>query len=374
MPVLISPDRPACRSAGALAGECGGARRVHPAPPRAARRAARRSRRQGCDGSGLYYRAVRIAPAGAQCRRFGRGRRLEKGGGSRRSARAAPQGGYHFRAGVGCVQLGRTLPTLSPKVVARLHSASKLLVLRRKEAPPNPVSPGSTTAVVAGDDPEEEEGEGGPRLPTPRASSLLLTDWSEAASRPGTTSGETASIARTHRRSTAVNESHSFRGAAVVSRSSQPSATCSMSTPSGSRRHRSTISPAINTDSRGHSSHPAAQIGSARPGACTQPEAEERITLPSAAGGVRRRAAMRKSLRLGCVGHYSRRAANMSGEALAWTATAPSFLALGPHESAVRTVTFCCLGVFKTCKNATLILQQIAMFVHVDVRVRCPWQ
>ena len=247
-----------------------------------------------------------------------------------------------FRAGVGCVQLGRTLPTLSPKVVARLHSASKLLVLRREEAPPNPVSPGSTTAVVAGDDPEEEEGEGGPRLPTPRASSLLLTDWSEAASRPGTTSGETASIARTHRRSTAVNESHSFRGAAVVSRSSQPSATCSMSTPSGSRRHRSTISPAINTDSRGHSSHPTAQIGSARPGACTQPEAEERITLPSAAGGVRRRAAMRKSLRLGCVGHYSRRAANMSGEALAWTATAPSFLALGPHESVVRTVTFCC--------------------------------
>uniref|UniRef100_A0A7S3WYI0 Uncharacterized protein n=2 Tax=Emiliania huxleyi TaxID=2903 RepID=A0A7S3WYI0_EMIHU len=77
------------------------------------------------------------------------------------------------------------------KVVARLHSASKLLVLRREEAPPNPVSPGSTTAVVAGDDPEEEEGEGGPRLPTPRASSLLLTDWSEAASRPGTTSGET---------------------------------------------------------------------------------------------------------------------------------------------------------------------------------------
>ena len=197
-----------------------------------------------------------------------------------------------FRAGVGCaVQLGRTLPTLSPKVVARLHSASKLLVLRREEAPPNAASPGSTTAVEAGDDPEDE-GEGGARLPTPRASSRLLTDWSEAASRPGTTSGETASIAR-HRRSTAVNESHSFRGAAVVSRSSQPSATCSMSTPSGSRRHRSTISPAINTDSRGHSSHPAAQIGSARPGACTQPEAEERVTLPSAAGGLRRRAAMR---------------------------------------------------------------------------------
>jgi len=27
---------------------------------------------------------------------------------------------------------------------------------------------------------------------------------------------------------------------------------------------------------------------------------------------------MRKSLRLGCVGHYSRRASNMSGEAIAW--------------------------------------------------------
>jgi len=226
------------------------------------------------------------------------------------------------------------------KVVARLHSASKLLVLRREEAPPNPVSSGSTTAVVAGDDPEEEEGEGGPRLPTPRASSLLLTDWSEAASRPGTTSGETASIARTHRRSTAVNESHSFRGAAVVSRSSQPSATCSMSTPSGSRRLSSTRR--LHATRGGRTDHSSERCGG-------RPEAGGDEEVPPSR--------MRRSLFAPRFQHEWR------GDRVA------HFLALGPHESAVRNVTFCCLGVLlytlssaasSVCRlQAQVILQQI---------------